>query len=316
MAKAETMTKRSVVLLFTTVCCLLWGSAFSCVKIGYRLTGIGTDDRMSQMLFAGMRFFLAGILTLIFGSIISGKMLLPKKGSGREIAILSLFQTILQYTFFYLGLARTSGTRSSIITASNVFLSIMVSSLIFRTEKLTLRKALGSLIGFAGVVVINMGTSDLGGAVHFTGEGFIFLSALSYAFSSAFIKRFSQHSDPVMLSGCQFVVGGAVMMMIGIIMGGRIPVVSFSGMAMLLYLAFVSSAAFSLWGLLLKYNPVSRIAVFGSMNPVFGVIMSALLLGEAAEMNVLRTAAALILVICGIIIVNAVSATEKEKVLR
>ena len=101
-------------------------------------------------------------------------------------------------------------------------------------------------------------------------------------------------------------------MLIGFITGGSIPVISFSGMAMLLYLAFVSSAAFSLWGLLLKYNPVSRIAVFGSMNPVFGVILSALLLGEAADMDVLRTAAALILVICGIVIVNAASKSVKR----
>ena len=298
------MTKRSVVLALTMVCCLLWGSAFSCVKIGYRLTGIQVDDKMSQMLFAGLRFFMAGILALLFGSIIAGKPLLPKKNAAREIAVLGLFQTVLQYTFFYLGLAHTSGTRSSIITASNVFLSIIVSAVIFRTEKLTLKTILGSLTGFAGVVVVNLGSSDTGGRVSFFGEGFIFLSALSYAFSSGFIKKYSQKHDIVMLSGCQFIAGGAFMTVLAFVLGGRIPVVSAKAVAMLLYLAFVSSAAFSLWGLLLKYNPVSRIAVFGFMNPVFGVILSAILLGESAGMDVLRTVIALFLVICGIITVN------------
>lgn len=298
------MTRRGVVVTLTMVCCLLWGSAFSCVKIGYGLTGIAADDRMSQMLFAGLRFFLAGLLTLLFGSIIAGKPLMPTKDSGREIAVLSLFQTVLQYTFFYLGLAHTSGTKSSIITASNVFLSIMVSALIFGTEKLTLKKTVGSLIGFAGVVVINLSGSGIDGGFSLTGEGFILLSALSYAFSSGFIKKFSQHSDPVMLSGCQFAVGGAFMTALALLLGGRIPVIALKGAAMLLYLAFVSSAAFSLWGLLLKYNPVSRIAVFGFMNPVFGVILSALLLGESAETDVVRTLAALALVVCGIVTVN------------
>lgn len=304
MSENSKMTRRSTVLILTMICCLLWGSAFSCVKIGYLLTGIGADDRMSQMLFAGLRFFLAGLLTLLFGSIIAGKPLLPDKTSTREIAVLSLFQTVLQYTFFYLGLAHTSGTKSSIITASNVFLSIIVSALVFRSEKLTLRKAVGSLIGFAGVVVINLGSSDLGGGFRLNGEGFIFISALSYAFSSGFIKKFSQHSDPVMLSGCQFTLGGAFMIVLSLLLGGGIPVISAKGTAMLLYLALVSSAAFSLWGLLLKYNPVSRIAVFGFMNPVFGVVLSALFLGESAGMDVFRTAAALVLVICGIITVN------------
>jgi drug/metabolite transporter (DMT)-like permease len=42
---------------------------------------------------------------------------------------------------------------------------------------------------------------------------------------------------------------------------------------MLLYLALVSAVAYSLWGILLKYNPISRVAVFGFMTPVFGVIL-------------------------------------------
>ena len=46
----------------------------------------------------------------------------------------------------------------------------------------------------------------------------------------------------------------------------------------LLYLALVSSVAYTLWGILLKYNDVSKISIFGFMNPVIGVILSALLL--------------------------------------
>lgn len=49
-------------------------------------------------------------------------------------------------------------------------------------------------------------------------------------------------------------------------------------MFLLLYMACISAVAYTLWSLLLKYNPPSRIAVFGFMNPVFGVMLSALLL--------------------------------------
>ena len=72
---------------------------------------------------------------------------------------------------------------------------------------------------------------------------------------------------------------------------------------MLLYLAMVSAVAYSLWGMLLKYNPISKVAVFGFMNPVFGVILSALLLQEADSLGVMCIAA-LGLVCVGIYIVN------------
>ena len=86
-------------------------------------------------------------------------------------------------------------------------------------------------------------------------------------------------------------------------MGGRLEVISAPGVAMLLYLAMVSAVAYSLWGMLLKYNPISKVAVFGFMNPVFGVILSALLLQEADSLGVMCIAA-LGLVCVGIYIVN------------
>ena len=87
-------------------------------------------------------------------------------------------------------------------------------------------------------------------------------------------------------------------------MGGRVQVYSLKAACLLLYLAALSAAAFSIWTLLLKYNPVSKVAVFGFMNPVFGVILSALLLGEGAQAAGVKSLIALLLVSIGIYVVN------------
>ena len=110
----------------------------------------------------------------------------------------------------------------------------------------------------------------------------------------------------MVLSGYQFAAGGLVMVVWGLVGGGRIGVTQAgpAGIGMLCYLAFISAAAYTLWSLLLKYNPVSRVAVYGFMNPVFGVILSAWLLAENDQAFGVKTAAALGLVCLGIYVVN------------
>ncbi len=302
------MQRTLVVWLGALLCCALWGSAFPSIKIGYQMFQITPDDTATQILFAGMRFALAGIIALILGSVLQRKVLVPQKKSIGKILKLSMLQTVGQYIFFYIGLANTTGVKASIIEGVNVFLAILVASLLFRLETLHCRKVAGCVIGFIGVILVNLSGSQFDLHFQFIGEGFIFLSAVAYAFSSVFLKRYSEQEDPVILSGYQFIAGGVILMLIGFCFGGRIAQLSVPAAGMLLYLALISAVAYSLWGILLKYNPVSRVAVFGFMNPVFGVLLSALWLRETDSIGVLSILA-LVLVCIGIYVVNRESGT-------
>ncbi len=319
--KKSLITKPLMVCLLAGICCLLWGSAFPCVKIGYQLFHIDSHDTYSQLLFAGCRFTLSGILVLVFAffqnlwmekntSIKSGNnktktILLPRRSiTWKRILILCLFQTVIQYFFFYIGLAHTSGVKASIIVGTNVFVSILTASLIFQMERLTLSKILGCIVGFAGVVLVNLGSGGLNLSMSLIGEGFIFLSTFAYAFSSVLIKKYSQEESPVLLSGWQFFIGGILLMMVGFLLGGRIQLATPSQTAILLYLAFISAGAYTLWGILIKYNPVSQVSVYGFMNPVFGVILSWLLLKDSSQTLGVQSILALIFVCGGIYVVN------------
>ena len=297
------LQKGWAVCLLALVCCALWGSAFPSIKIGYQLFEIASEDTAAQILFAGCRFFGAGILTILLGSILSRKLLLPKRSGAGKILMLALVQTVLQYLFFYVGLAHTTGVKGSIITGLNTFFSILLACLLFRQEKLTAKKLIGCLLGFAGVVLVNLNGSGIDLSVSFLGEGFMVCSAAASALSSVLIRRFSQDENPVVLSGYQFMLGGAGMILCGLAMGGRFEMVTAGGIGMLTYLAFLSAVAYSLWSILMKYNPVSRVTIYGCMNPVFGVLLSALLLGETDSLN-LTCVAALLLVCVGIYTVN------------
>lgn len=300
------LSKIYVMAPLALLCCFLWGSAFPMVKTGYAMFSIGESDTASQILFAGIRFALAGILVIIFGSFIAKKPLYPKnKTEIVHCLVLSLFQTILQYTAFYIGLAHTSGVKSSILVALNVFLSLILSAVVFKMEKITAPKIIGVIIGFAGVVLINFEVGGLGGFA-LNGEGAIIFSAFAYSVSSVLIKKFSVNEDPVMLSGWQFLIGGFIMAAVALVAGGRVHMQpNVKSVLAVLYLALISAVAYTVWGLLLKYNPVSRVTVIGFTNPVFGVLLSALFLGETGEAFSVKNLVSLVLVCIGIYIVNA-----------
>ena len=295
-----------VTLITVIFCCTLWGSATPAIKIAYEAFQISPDDTASRILLAGIRFFLSGVITIAVGSAIQHRFLLPRRSSFKNIGILALFQTAGQYYFFFMALAHISGVRGSIINASSNFLAIFFAALIFRMEKLTPKKVLGCLVGFSGIILIMGGVQALveGGAVTLEGEGAMLIADIFYALSSSCIKIFSRDEDPVVLCGWQFLVGGSFLALTGLLMNGRLTFYNSTCVIDLIYMGFLSAAAYTLWSILLKYNPVSRISILGFLNPVMSVFLSALILGENQEAFSLRGLLALALVSIGIIIVN------------
>ena len=297
--------RKLIVFFGALMCCLLWGSAFPGIKIGYEFWNIGSGETGRIIMFAGVRFFLAGILVILIGSVIKRQFLLPCKKDIPKILILSFFQTIGQYVFFYVGLAHTSGVNASVINSLTSFFAILIASSVFRMERMDARKLMGCVLGFTGVIVVNL--TGEGFQMSLLGDGLMILTCIFYGFSSSLIKIYSKDHDTVLLSGYQFMVGGLVLTLIGLPWSlisdiGEISVNS-GGVGILLYLALVSSVAYTVWGLLLRKNDVSKISIFGFMTPIMGVVLSALLLGEADQLGI-RHILSLILVCAGIIIVN------------
>lgn len=297
------LQKPSILCAVALVACFLWGSAFPSIKIGYSLFNIDGSDTMSQMLFAGYRFTLSGIIVILIGSLVQKRFIHPKKESIGMVLALAAFQTAIQYFFFYSGLAHTSGVKASIINASNVFFALFLSALVFN-EKLTIKKLLGCVVGFAGVIIINLSGGNIDGSFSLFGEGFMIFAAVSSSISSILIKIFSQKEDTFTLCGYQFFTGGIVLTALGLARGGSVTGFTLSATSLLVYLALVSSIAYSLWSLLLKYNPVTSVAIYGFSNPMFGVILSAIFLGEKNQAFTLTGLMALVLVCVGIMMVN------------
>jgi drug/metabolite transporter (DMT)-like permease len=305
LARPSPLTDRKTVFLLATFCCLLWGSSYPAIKGGYALFGIATDDIASKLVFAGWRFALAGVVLLAWAAA-SGKRVggWPARTLG-QFALLGLVQTTLQYVFFYIGLAHTTGVKSSIMNATGTFFSVLLAHWIYANDRLSYGKAIGCVVGFAGVMVVNLG-AGLGGllALDFTllGEGFVVIAAAVLAAASIYGKRISQGVDPIVMTGWQLAIGGAALLVLGYALGGALTRFTPASTALLAYMVLLSSLAISIWSLLLKHNRVSLITAFNFMVPVFGALLSALFLNET--ILEWRNAIALVLVCAGIWLVT------------
>jgi len=299
---ASVFARRNVAYACATLCCLLWGSSYPAIKNGYELFHIAPDDIPSKVVFAGYRFLFAGVLLLLFA-------LAQRKPIGRlsatqfgQLTVLGLTQTTLQYTFFYIGLAYTTGVNGSIMNATGTFFSVLLAHFIYQNDKLSYNKSLGCILGFAGVMLVNFHSGMRDFVFVWNGDGFIVLAAFILSAATLYGKRISQTVDPTVMTGWQLAIGGVALLIGGYLSGGTLAVHSVSAVAILGYLTLLSSVAFALWSMLLKVNRVSMIAPFNFVIPVAGSVLSAIFLGE----NILeiKYAVALVLVCSGIWWVN------------
>ena len=287
--------------LLGALCCALWGSAFPGVKLGYQWLVV--DGTGSQILFAGYRFTIAGILTFLYGFLAEREQMYVKLRNMPMMMLQGMFQTCVGYIFFYIGLYHMTGSKSSIINSTQIFFSLIFVGLFMRNrEKLTYKKWIACVIGFAGVVVVNIGSEGIESTFSILGDGFILLAAISFGVTNVTSKWLTDREGPVSVTAFQLTTGGLAMIIIGLLSGGSVTGFNTKGTILFIYLELLSTVAFIIWTKLLKYNEASKISVYGFMTPVFGVLLSGLFLGET--ILTITNLVALILVSIGVIIAN------------
>lgn len=300
----DNIYKRPVItIILALFTCFLWGSAFPAIKIGYELFDV--EDTGNQILFAGYRFFLGGIIALIAISIINKKVETISLSSVPYIFGLGLLQTTLQYICFYIGLAHTTASNGSIINGSNAFFALIFAHIMMKNERITVRIAIGCIIGFMGVIAVNYDGESFFSGENIIGDGLILISSMTYGLGSVISKILTKRETPNAIASYQLIFGGFVLMVFGLLMGGRITGFTVKSTLVFSYLVLIPAVAYCLWGNLLKYNPVGRISIYGFTISIFGVILSAIFLGE--NIFGIFTIVALILVCTGVIVVNTKS---------
>lgn len=279
---------------------LLWGSAIPMIKMLYQLLEVPGDDTGAKILIAGLRFFIAGLLVLFVMKFITKEKVDKTKINYKFLIIIALVQTTVQYIFYYIGLSNTSGVKASIIQASNAFITVILSIILITDEKLTLNKVIALIMGTLGILVVNMQKgSDL--TFSLKGEGYVLIATVLNALATVLVRKYGKGENSFVLSAGQFLIGSIPMIVLGMAMIKMDMNFTLASGLLLLYGSFISATAVSIWFLLLHYHGSSEIGIYKMLIPIFGSILSVLILNEVFTIRLLI---GMILVIGGTLVLN------------
>ena len=263
--------------LLASLCQALWGVVFPVIKKSYELfsiSGVG-----STLLFASIRFMIAGVILLLLDTCMEKRFpVLDKKGYA-SVFMLGTIQTGLAYAFQYIAMISASSINCSILNGTGVIFSTIIAHFISKDDKMNGRKALGGVLGFIGVLVCFLWGGKLEG-FSLKGEGLMLLSILTFVTGTNLSRIVTTGIKSVVVSGYNLLVGGAELFILSLFLGGRIGNGGLYGIMCLVFLSLTSCVCLYLWTALSSANSVSKVAVFQCINPITGAIAASLLLGE------------------------------------
>lgn len=298
--KAPFLSKKKNVVIIAILYTFLWGSAFPLVKLCMKFFEIDDNDQASKCLVAGIRFLLSGVLILSLGKVIKIKIIPNNKKSFIWIIIYGIFSTTLQYSFTYIGLSNMDGSKGAIYDQLCVFFILIIGGLCFKDDNLSITKIIGCVIGFVGIFLTS--ASGLGFDFSLGGEGMMIMAATVQTIAYLIAKKTAKTVNAISLVGLGQTAGGALLCVFSLVFGGKILSANITAVLILIILAGISSSAYILSVLPLKYFPATEIASFNLLIPIFGVIMSGIILQE--DIFKWNYPVALILISLGIFIIN------------
>ena len=302
--------------LLAMICSVGWSLAYPFIKVGYAEFQIAPDDLGGKILFAGVRFFMAGLFVTLFCLFRKTGLELRDKKDLWWLFLLALVNTtlhyILHYMFAYIGLGYNASARSTILDSLGGFILIFLSAMMFTDDKMTPNKITGCLLGLAGIILINIQPGgDFFADITFRGDGMILLkNALFSALGGILTRIVSKKMNIMMATGQSMMLGGALMLLIGFIIGPAQPwTITLKGLLVLLILIMISAVCFGIYNELLAWHPISEIAIYNALIPVLGVIFAALILKEELKWQYFFS---VLMVAAGIYLVNRESPEQSE----
>ena len=203
----------------------------------------------------------------------------------KVLLIVTILQTLINYSLLYHGLNLVPGALGAVIVGSQPLVTAVVASMLNSDDKLTSKKIITVIAGLSGVILISAGRQafHFGEASELLGIAMILTANVSLAISNVMVSLKSKGLNPFVLSSSSLFTGGAILFLISLPVEGapQGPLPSEYWLS-LAWLSLVSSVGFSIWFKLLQRPgvKVSELNLWKFIIPVAGASLSWLLLPD------------------------------------
>lgn len=284
-------------ILLSLLVMALWGSLFPCVKIGYAAFNINANSVADILMFAAMRFAFCGALVCIFCLFRRKTMSVPPVKSALNIVWVGIFAVALHYACTYIGLSMTESFKTALLKQAGALIYICFSFLFFKDEKFSIFKIVGAIIGFCGIMAINLSSDSISFSL---GDILILCASICTVVSNIISRRSAQSISPLWITGISQLFGGLILFIVSLLLGGVLPQFTVVGILVFAYICAASITAYTLWYHILKTNELSKLFIIKFAEPLFACVFGTILLGE--DIFRLQYLAAFLLISAGILV--------------
>jgi len=259
--------------------CLFWGTTYLAIRIGVQ--------RLPPALFAGVRFIIAGVIFLTYLRLRGYQ--LPKPGEWLHMAVVGITLLVMANGLVVWSEQWVPSGLTAVIVATVPFWAAGLEALLPSGERLSARKVLGILIGFAGVIILF--APDLSGSfdrAYLKGVIVLIFVPFFWSLGSIYSKHHPIECSPMVAAGTQTLIAGLVLTAIGTVFGEWKDFnLNCKGMASIAYLiVFGSIVGYSSFIYALSKLPVTTVSMYAYVNPVIAVLLGWLILEERLDWSV------------------------------
>ncbi|ALE01699.1 DMT family transporter [Candidatus Pseudothioglobus singularis] len=271
-------------ILLALIVPITWGLGFTLAKIGM--------EQFSALLIMSIRFGIAGLVLVWFTK--------PPWGHMREIFVVALIGSTIQYALTYNGLKGIDASTAAILVQLEGPILALMGTVLLK-EKLGLTRALGMGFAFLGVFII-AGEPRLDGHI----DSVILLVAGStvWAVAQIMISRLKGLSGITILAWVAIMATPQMLIASLIIEDGQWQAITSASLvdwSIIFYLAFIMTVVgYSVWYHLLSSVDVSQVSPFLMLLPISSIIAGMVLLDEKLTLS---------MIIGGLMIMTGVAST-------
>jgi len=290
------IVRRNAWIAFITVC-VIWGTTYLAIKVAL--------ETIPPFLMGGIRYVIAG--TLLGGYLVARGETLPPAREWGSLALLGFLMIALGNGGVNWAEQYLASGITAVVIATSPFWMVAIDAMLPGGERLSVRKFVGLLVGFSGIVLLVWPDITLEGA---DGRSVLYgilalqIACAGWAVASSYTKRHAVTRNLLVVAAVQMFFGGVFMMMAGT-MAGEWSALSFNPRttSALLYLIVAGSLiAFVAYSYALRHLPIATVSLYTYVNPVIAVALGTLLLGEPFRFSMVVSAA---IIVVGIAIVRS-----------